>query len=55
MLNECTRNEAAKDDSMGTLKYITKRINGGYNGLEDRKQKFCGYWKKLKENPNLYS
>jgi putative chitinase len=48
-------NEAAVDDSMGTLKYITKRINGGYNGLEDRKQKFCGYWKKLKENPNLYS
>jgi len=48
-------NEAAVDDSMGTLKYITKRINGGYNGLDDRKQKFCGYWKKLKENPNLYS
>jgi putative chitinase len=48
-------NEAAIDDSMGTLKYITKRINGGYNGLEDRKKKFCGYWKKLKENPNLYS
>jgi putative chitinase len=48
-------NEAAVDDSMGTLKYITKRINGGYNGLEDRKKKFCGYWKKLKENPNLYS
>jgi putative chitinase len=48
-------NEAAVDDSMGTLKYITKRINGGYNGLDDRKKKFCGYWKKLKENPNLYS
>jgi putative chitinase len=48
-------NEAAIDDSMGTLKTITKRINGGYNGLEDRKKKFCGYWKKLKENPNLYS
>jgi putative chitinase len=48
-------NEAAIDDSMGTLKYITKRINGGYNGLDDRKKKFCGYWKKLKENPNLYS
>lgn len=48
-------NEAAVDDTIGTLKYITKRINGGYNGLDDRKQKFCGYWKKLKENPNLYS
>ena len=48
-------NEAAIDDSIGTLKTITKRINGGYNGFEDRKQKFCGYWKKLKENPNLYS
>ena len=48
-------NEAAVDDSMGTLKYITKRINGGYNGIDDRKKKFCGYWKKLKENPNLYS
>lgn len=48
-------NEAAVDDTMGTLKYITKRINGGYNGLDDRKKKFCGYWKKLKENPNLYS
>lgn len=48
-------NEAAVDDTLGTLKYITKRINGGYNGLDDRKKKFCGYWKKLKENPNLYS
>lgn len=48
-------NEAAVDDTIGTLKYITKRINGGYNGLDDRKKKFCGYWKKLKENPNLYS
>ena len=48
-------NEAAVDDTIGTLKYITKRINGGYNGLDDRKKKFCAYWKKLKENPNLYS
>jgi len=48
-------NEAAVDDTIGTLKFITKRINGGYNGLDDRKKKFCAYWKKLKENPNLYS
>jgi putative chitinase len=48
-------NEAAIDDTIGTLKFITKRINGGYNGLDDRKKKFCAYWKKLKENPNLYS
>lgn len=43
------------DSSTTTIKVITKRINGGYNGLDDRKKKFCAYWKKLKENPNLYS
>jgi putative chitinase len=48
-------NEFANDDSVDTLKRVTKRVNGGYNGYEERKKYFCGYWKKLKENPNLYT
>lgn len=48
-------NSFANDDSVETLKKVTKRVNGGYNGYEERKKYFCGYWKKLKENPNLYT
>ena len=38
-----------------SLKKITKRVNGGYNGYDDRKKYFCGYWKKLQEDPTLYT
>jgi predicted chitinase len=48
-------NDFANDDSIETLKKVTKRVNGGYNGYEDRKKYFCGYWKKLQEDPNLYT
>lgn len=48
-------NDFANDDSVETLKKVTKRVNGGYNGYEDRKKYFCGYWTKLKEDPNLYT
>ena len=48
-------NSFANDDSVDTLKKVTKRVNGGYNGYEERKKYFCGYWTKLKENPNLYT
>jgi len=48
-------NSIAVDDSVDSLQKVTKRVNGGYNGYEERKKYFCGYWKKLKENPNLYT
>jgi len=48
-------NSIAVNDSVETLQKVTKRVNGGYNGYEDRKKYFCGYWKKLQENPNLYT
>ena len=31
-----------------TVKLLTKRINGGYNGLEDRQKKFDKIWNVLK-------
>ena len=31
-----------------TVKKLTKRINGGYNGLEDRQKKFDKFWDLLK-------
>jgi putative chitinase len=31
-----------------TVKKLTKRINGGYNGLEDRQKKFDKFWSLLK-------
>lgn len=48
-------NTFSNDDSVETLKKVTKRVNGGYNGYEDRKKYFCGYWKKLQEDPTLYT
>ena len=40
------------DDS---VKKLTKRINGGENGLADRKKKFLVYWNELKKDPTLWS
>jgi putative chitinase len=34
---------------------ITKWVNGGKNGLEDRKQKFNYYWSVLQKDPNAYT
>ena len=30
------------------VKAVTKRVNGGYNGLEDRQKHFTNYWSLLK-------
>lgn len=48
-------NDLCIDDTVETVRKITKKINGGFNGLDDRVKKFCVYWKKLQENPNLYT
>lgn len=48
-------NQLCVDDTIETVKKITKKINGGYNGLDDRIKKFCVYWKNLQKNPNLYT
>lgn len=48
-------NLLAIDDTIGTIKLVTKRINGGQNGLDDRVKKFCGYWEQIKNNPDLYA
>jgi predicted chitinase len=53
-------NTLAKDDTEASVLAVSIRINGKNanglpNGWEDRKQKFCAYWSKLKENPNLYT
>ena len=38
--------DGGSDDE--TVKLLTKRINGGYNGLEDRQKKFDKFWSLLK-------
>jgi predicted chitinase len=53
-------NDLALDDTENSVLKVSIRINGkrkdGYpNGRDDRKKKFCGYWTKLKENPDLYT
>ncbi len=45
----------AVDSTETTIKVITKRINGGYNGLEDRMKKFKLYWTELQKDPTLWS
>ena len=44
-----------KDDSTTTIKVVTKKINGGYNGLADRIKKFTKYWTELQKDPTLWS
>lgn len=53
-------NDLALDDTQDSVLKVSIRINGKNknglpNGWEDRKKKFCAYWKKLQENPNLYT
>jgi putative chitinase len=45
----------AVDSSETTIKVISKRINGGYNGLADRMKKFKLYWTELQKDPTLWS
>lgn len=44
-----------KDSSDTTIEAVTKRINGGKNGLADRKKKFLVYWGELQKDPTLWS
>jgi putative chitinase len=43
------------DSSITTIKTITKRINGGFVGLNDRVKKFSKYWTELQKDPTLWS
>lgn len=43
------------DSSTQSIKIITKKINGGYNGLEDRVKKFTKYWEDLQKDPTLWA
>lgn len=47
--------EKCKDSSLTSIKIVTKRINGGYNGLDDRTKKFAKYWEELQKDPTLWS
>ena len=38
--------DKGSDDA--TVKALTKRVNGGFNGLDDRQQKFDKFWNLLK-------
>ena len=48
-------NKYAVDDSLASIKAITRRINGGFNGLDDRIRKFTKYWTELQKDPTLWS
>jgi len=37
-----------KGSNESVVREVTKRVNGGYNGLDDRLKKFSEYWKLLK-------
>lgn len=43
------------DDTTTTIKVVTKKINGGFNGLDDRIRKFTKYWTELQRDPTLWS
>jgi putative chitinase len=44
-----------KSSDLFTIKLVTKRINGGDNGLDDRIKKFTKYWNELQKNPTLWT
>lgn len=43
------------DSSIQAIKIITKKINGGYNGIDDRVKKFTKYWEDLQKDPTLWA
>jgi predicted chitinase len=49
LVNRC------KDSTTTSIKLVTKKINGGYNGLDDRIKKFTKYWTELQKDPTLWS
>ena len=34
---------------------VTKRVNGGTNGLDDRQRRFNAYWAEIQKNPSTYA
>lgn len=48
-------NKYAVDDSLASIKAITRRINGGFNGLQDRVNRFQDYWAILKDDPTAFT
>jgi predicted chitinase len=46
--------KANEGSSVATVTKISKWVNGGTNGLEDRIQKFNYYWSVLQKDPNAY-
>jgi len=49
LVNRC------KDSTTTSIKLVTKKINGGYNGIDDRIKKFTKYWTELQKDPTLWS
>jgi putative chitinase len=47
--------EKCIDSSILTVKVITRRINGDYNGLDDRVRRFAIYWKEVQRDPKLWT
>lgn len=45
----------ATSSNISNIKSITKKINGGFNGLEDRIKKFTKYWTELQKDETLWS
>ena len=41
--------------SPSNVEKVTKRVNGGTNGLADRQTRFDGYWGKIEKDPSAYA
>ena len=46
---------AKAGSSDANVRAVTKRVNGGTNGLADRQEKFDSYWGKIEKDKNLYA
>lgn len=46
---------ALKGSSTSVVKSVTKRVNGGDNGLPDRQQRFDKYWGEIQQDNSRYS
>lgn len=44
-----------RGSSVADVTQITRWVNGGTNGLQDRIEKFNYYWSQLQKNPNAYT
>jgi putative chitinase len=47
--------KANEGSGMDIVTKISRWVNGGDNGLEDRKEKFTYYWSELEKNPSSYT